>query len=196
MPATPPWIDRLSPNDAFELFYRLGDKRTVPALQSAIKEKFGAAPNEQTIAKWTSEFHWDNAIRQRDRAIVRHIERRIINKLVYDQFNRITELTAIADSALVIIAAEMEKAAKWYIDGNDVPGKADAEPRPILAPGSALAAKALMELADLAFQRVAIEESRVHPDQSTGAVKQYRALFAEYGHLLPAGTMPPGTKPN
>ena len=56
---------KMRPNEAFELYYSLGDKRSYAALARAMEEK-GAPITVPTLSKWAQKHRWQEQIKERD----------------------------------------------------------------------------------------------------------------------------------
>ncbi len=92
--------------EAFELYYALGEERSINRLVTTYPEK---KYNRGTVTKWSLRFNWPRLVKERDSAIVQVVEEAAVRTVIEEKIaalhhtNRYLEMvTKVIESAFVV----------------------------------------------------------------------------------------------
>jgi hypothetical protein len=79
---------------AFEIYYAMGEKRTLPRLHEAI------GTGIDSLNKWSRSFKWQERIRERDQVLTEFFEKRNNNQILATRKRFIGTIEAVLDKAV------------------------------------------------------------------------------------------------
>jgi hypothetical protein len=191
---TAPWREVVSREDAFVVWLAMPESlRTIGGCRAAIKEKFGVAPAQATIAHWSWMDSWpERAEKARLRTLDQITE--TAAKADADRASkRILAVRELHDKAIDLVLGRLRETIGYYdrLGNGEKMGK---DEKPPIEVTSATGAKALLETAMLAQRHIDTLEGKVPADEGSDDRSNDHANLLGSFKPKPAPTLAPETR--
>ena len=91
---------------AFDLYYFLGEDRSLIQLQAILPEKLGIQRSEICLKKWSAKYKWVEKIKERDKKVRAEVEKKIDDPLVQQKEKYINMIHGILLNSTKLIDRE------------------------------------------------------------------------------------------